>query len=363
MRILQIISAPAAGGAEVYVKDLSKALSGAGHQLYIGFIGHAKDIGRSALYEEEFLKDLTNSGIQYFFIGNEARRRPWLGAFRLRRFIRKNEIDICHCHLLYGLAFVAFAKVRCVYTHHAMEPIIGKLGYRLINFWVDQYIGISEVCARLLSSWTGQNVKTIFNGVDSEKFDLKKKSVNGEKLTFVTIGRITPVKNHALLVDAVSKLPLEIKRRVSFKIVGEGRISATNALKNQISALGLDELIELVGNINDVPEFLLSCDAFVMTSDREGFPISLIEASFCGLPCIVTNVGGCPEIIELCKNGVLVPPKDAIALSRAIASFVSDPQKMVYFSRNARKYSGRFSIERAANSHTHLYSDVLWNKE
>ncbi|WP_228278533.1 hypothetical protein [Acinetobacter indicus] len=79
MNILHIISAPASGGAEVYVKDLASCLACQGHNLHIAFLSNASDVGRNPVYEENFLNDLKSSGVNIYIIGNETRKKPWLG--------------------------------------------------------------------------------------------------------------------------------------------------------------------------------------------------------------------------------------------------------------------------------------------
>ena len=80
--------------------------------------------------------------------------------------------------------------------------------------------------------------------------------------------------------------------------------SNTAALETKIVMEGLERTIQLLGNRNDVPALLAHSQLFLMSSAYEGLPIALIEATMSGLPCVVTNVGGCREIIEKCQNGV-----------------------------------------------------------
>ena len=135
MKILHVISAPAAGGVEVYIKDLAKAMTKNGHVVHIGFLDHAEDLGRSVEFEKNFLNELRVSGIQYFFIGHEARRFPWLGMIRVRRYVEQSEIEIYHAHLTYGIAFGAFVSVPRIYTHHSYKMRVSRTFFFLLDLF------------------------------------------------------------------------------------------------------------------------------------------------------------------------------------------------------------------------------------
>lgn len=108
MKILHFISSPAAGGAETYVRDLSIIMRRAGHEVHIVFLQTGEESGRDPDFESAFLRSLSKESISYSFIGKEARRKPWLGGFRLGRVVRAFDADIVHCHLYYGLLFSFF---------------------------------------------------------------------------------------------------------------------------------------------------------------------------------------------------------------------------------------------------------------
>jgi hypothetical protein len=107
LRVVHAISSPAAGGAEVYVKDLATELAREGHRPSILFLSRSADIGRSSAFEEEFLRHLDAIAIPYAFLGHECRRNPLLGMLRTRRFVHLQRADIYHSHLKYSLLFGA----------------------------------------------------------------------------------------------------------------------------------------------------------------------------------------------------------------------------------------------------------------
>jgi glycosyltransferase involved in cell wall biosynthesis len=361
LRVLHLISSPASGGAEVYAKDLTMEFLRQGAFGCIGFLSKASDIGRSAEYELKFLADLDAAQIPYFFVGHEARRNPLLGAWRVRQFCIEHRIDVYHSHLKYGIAYGTLLSIPRVHTHHNILPRVGRTMYSLFNLFVDAYVGISAVCAERLAESTGRQVTTICNGVDPKKIlpHASGPRTFAVPLQCIAVGTIQPQKNYKLLVDAVALLSAEARAAIRVSIVGEGPAERTAELRAQIADKHLEDTIVLLGNRVDVPELLGRSHLFLMSSAWEGFPIALIEAALSGLPCIVTDVGGCAELVNVCGNGVVVPPQNASALAAAIECLVREPEQLAELSRNAVQKSGAFDIRVSAEQHLALYRRLL----
>lgn len=360
MNILHIISSPASGGAEVYVKDLAKYLATQGHNLHIAFLSNASDIGRDIIYEDSFLNDLKLSGINTYIIGNETRKKPWLGMLRIKQYIYEHNIDICHTHLAYGVFFSFLLMIPVVYTHHTISPRWGKFTYTLFNKIVDEYIGISKTCATALSSYTGRSVNVIMNAVADDKFRgyIRERKIE-QVITIAMVGRLNIHKDYLNMLQALSILDNSYKTRIRVLIAGEGDLSYKRKLNDFIEKNKLKNIVSFVGVKENIPEFLFGADVFLMSSSTEGLPIALVEATLSGLPCIVTDVGGCAEVIENSKNGIVVSPGNPQALADAICRLVSEPRLIEEYSKNAIHNASQYSISKAAQLHLDLYSGIL----
>lgn len=359
MNILHVISAPASGGAEVYVKDLVKYLSLQGHNMHIAFLSTAADIERDGVYETQFLNDLQASNVHTYVIGNETRKKPWLGALRLRNYITENNIDICHTHLAYGIIFSALARIPIAYTHHSIRPRWNKLTYKIYNSIVDQYIGISKMCADALIDYTGQDVITINNAVSEEKFEgyIRKRTLKDEVI-IAMIGRLTIQKDYMNMLRALLLIDNKILERLKIKIAGEGEAEYKKELLDFINHNNLQNIVEFIGVTTNIPKFLYQADIFLMSSLWEGLPISLTEAAVSGLPCIVTDVGGCAEIIESSQNGVTVSADNPQSIADEISRFITDKALIEQFSINALEKAYKYSIDLAAQAHINLYNSM-----
>lgn len=360
MNILHILSAPASGGAEVYVKDLANYLSKQGHTLHIAFLSSAAEANRNLIYEKHFLDDLNSSGVMTYVIGNEARKKPWLGMARLRKYVKENKIDIYHTHLAYGILFSSLLKIPVVYTHHTIGARWGKPMYTIFNRLVDEYVGISQICATALQSYTGKAVTTITNAVSEDKFTgYVRQRVLKDKVVFVMVGRIDTDKDYLNMLCALTLLNTDTREKLKVLIAGEGDNKYKNELLDYIQKKQLSNVVDFVGVKKNIPKFLYESDVFLMSSSFEGLPIALIEAAVVGLPCIVTNVGGCSEIIVKSNNGVVVPPHFPQAIADEIMKFVSDKTLIEQYSINALANAHKYSISIAAQLHLDLYHSML----
>jgi glycosyltransferase involved in cell wall biosynthesis len=361
LKILHIISAPSIGGIETYVKDLAKVIVARGHSVHIGFLESAAVNATSQEFQRGYLSELDDMGVEYFFLGNHARRRIWHGVERARQYVAEKGIDVYHSHLTYGIVFGMRINVPRVYTHHSVDMRVGRFVFTLINRFIDQLVGVSLECTKTLSKHASRNVETIFSGVDLERFSRQTTSSRQMQgaVNCISVGRICEEKNYGLLVRAISLLPQEIRSRLAVKIVGAGSEELTNSLEKKILDIGVGDVISLAGSRSDVPALLESAQLFLMSSSSEGLPIALIEAVASGLPCAVTDVGGCREVIERCQNGIVVEPDNPQKFADAIAMIIGNAEKYSEYSANALLHAKNFSIENAASSHISMYQRLL----
>jgi len=356
MRILHFISSPAAGGAELYVRDLAISMQEEGHDVHIVFLQTAAESCRDLRFEKEFIETLTAEGISYSFIGKAARKRPWLGVFRLRKTVKSFNPDLVHCHLYYALLFSFFLfGVPVVYTHHNIKLGLPKFLYHLFDYKVSFYVAICNACKKSISGGLRPVVK-INNGVSKKRMRLSNMvgSYSFSGITFVFVGSLCEQKNLDLMFEAFRAFR---HKDVRLLIVGEGPYR--ERLENLAASLEIDQRVEFLGNITDVCGVLAQSDVFLMSSAWEGLPIALIEATLAGLPVVVTNVGGCAEVVHQCANGFVVDSFDSSDYIMALRKMVDDEPLRASFARNAQAFSSEFEIETSVEKHLNLYQTII----
>lgn len=359
-RILHVISAPASGGAETYVRDLAKAQKAMGSAPHIAFLETAADLGRDPIFEAEYLTDLDTIGIPYFFIGHDCRFNIPKGLWRVAQYCRRRDITHYHAHLLYGLIFGATLSIPRFFTEHnhrVRGPLIIR---RALNLFVEAYIGISEGCAAALEHVVGRPITVIVNGVDASRVvhNTRRGRISGP-WRLLCVGRIVPQKNYSLLIEAVACLEGRLVDDFTVEIAGDGAPGAIALLEGQAVAAGIDHRVNFLGNRLDVAELMASSDLLLMSSAWEGLPIVLLEAVTAHLPFVATSVGGCGEIAEATGAGVVVPPDDADALAVAVHEVLTQHSKRNAMRDAAARSAAFFSIAHSARAHLDLYEETL----
>ena len=239
--------------------------------------------------------------------------------FRLRRLIRVLDPEVVHTHhigpMLYGGLAARLAGVRrVIHTEHdawhlrrAPERKRQSLIIALVR---PTLVADARVVAQELKAiYPGRRFQVIANGIDTERFTPGDKSAARRSLGLPEgvplIGcaaRLEEVKGHDVLLTALNLMPAD----VHVALAGSG--SLEDSLRSRARKLGIAGRVHFLGNVEDMPAFYRAIDVFCLPSNREGMPLSPLEAQACGTPCVVTDVGGSRE--ALCPaTGTFVPPR------------------------------------------------------
>lgn len=354
MKVLHFISAPAAGGAEIYVKDMVKNASRLGYKAAIVFLGDSNSINRCSKFEAAYLSELKECGVSTYFLPNSSRFNPLLAYYAMYKINKDFQPDIVHCHLMYGVIYSIFSSGKIVYTHHNIRMDKQRALFYFFDFFISQYIGICEICKVLLQKQTNKPVEKISNAVDVRKLSLIRKNHKNKRVKVIMVGGLNHHKNYSLALNAINLVRSD---NFILEVAGEGRLR--NELLLLTKRLGLQDKVKFLGNINNVYEKYAESDIFMMTSCSEGLPIALLEASLSGLPVIVSNVGGCKEIVDEISNGFVIDKLCPIEFAKKIELLIDNENLRFELAENAKDNSGRYEIKHAIEEHYRLYHKVV----
>ncbi|MDO8564990.1 MAG: glycosyltransferase, partial [bacterium] len=141
--------------------------------------------------------------------------------------------------------------------------------------------------------------------------------------TFLTVGRLVPVKNIALQIRAFARLVREVPH-VRLVIVGSG--AERSNLQFLISNFQLKDKVILAGRQENLERYYQEADAFLLTSDSEGYGVVVTEAAAYKLPIIMTNVGLAGEFIKHDESGIIIPVGNEDELFGAMKELVEKPE-------------------------------------
>lgn len=203
-------------------------------------------------------------------------------------------------------------------------------------------------------------MRIIPNGIDVNKFDVKKKSHAGFVIGFV--GRVTQIKDLKTALKAVKMVSEEFED-IKFLVIGpydEEPEYYDFCLKLR-EGLGLQDVVEFIGKAN-VLDYYPIIDVLLLSSVSEGQPLVILEAMAAGIPVVATDVGACQELLndEEGKSGFVVPPKDYSTMAMYISKLHEDKDLASIFSRNGKKVvRKKYTLEKMINAYRKMYEDVL----
>lgn len=308
---------------------------------------------------------------------------PWRSipfeSLYLTYLLNKIQVDILHVHHIPLYLRVAKAVKRSrvkgvVFTEHAKFSIEQskylqngcRIAAQQANAFTTVSSDLKDYFVRDLNI-SDSLIKIVLNGVDVNRFNPERKK-NSLKLMLpenfsgkilIHVGRLAEAKDHKTLLAAMKQI-VQNGHDVFLFLVGDGELRS--ALEQQISVLGLNKCVMMLGMRSDVDKLLLGADVFVMSSKREGLPMVLMEAMSCGLPVVSTDVGGISELVRDLKSGLLVEPGKPDSLAKAIERILTRPEVGGLLGEQARKIIvEKYSLEATAKSYVQLYEQSLSN--
>ncbi|MEW6209046.1 MAG: glycosyltransferase [Acidobacteriota bacterium] len=358
-RVMQVTWSLVAGGSERYAFTLAAGLDPRKYQCEMCALD------KGGAMEDE----IRRAGIR-FEVMHRRQGIDWGLMWRLYKLFRKHKVAVVHTHhfnqLFYSLVGARLAGARIIHTEHSVEYFKRRrlrAALRLMSVFCDRVVAIGEDGARVLREKVGipqSKLEIIRAGVDVDRFDQSRSEARREigideaARVAIIVARLFPEKNHLLLLEAFS----EVARRITgakLLIVGDGVEELS--IRGEIARLGLEDNVAMLGVRRDVALLLAAADVFVLSSDREGLPIAVLEAMAARRPVVATAVGDLPLVVRDRETGLLVPPKDAGALAEALIEILGDREQSRQMGERARRIvAERFSLQAMIERHAQLYS-------
>ena len=325
------------------------------------------------------------TGVEITFIDSLHRElEPLLdlkALWNLYRSIRNHNPDVVHTNSskagLLGrvAAWLARTPVIVHSPHgHIFYGYYGKLKTRLFII-LERVAGwITDVITTLTSIGRDDHIKLkiakpekfeiVHAGIDLDKYrssSREKKDIRYElgipldDFTVGWVGRLAEIKNPVMFLRTTEALKAE--PNIHFLMVGDGELF--EECKGKVSQAGIDSIFTFTGFRSDVPDLLHAMDIYTLTSANEGLGRSIIEAQAAGLPVIVTNVGGVPDIIEHDVNGMLVEVDDIESFADAVRQLKQNSAKREELIVKANERLSGLSLQKTIEDLERIYNRLL----
>ena len=254
------------------------------------------------------------------------------GMLRLVYRLQCGRFDAVHTHGVtgngLGCAAAYGAGIRRVIAHvHTLTTKVGNFS-RMKEDWLNNggrrivfCSKAAESAYRRLYAVASKQCIVIHNGVACERFTVCGR-IARRPMVFGCVASLFGHKGHAVLIEAVRLLRTQ-GIDVSVQCAGTGPLE--HALRAQTVAAGVKDIVAFVGQIDEIVTFLKGVDILVLPSvEREGMPMSILEAMAAGKAVIASDIGGVFEAVQNGNTGILVKPRDAVALAEAMRHMVLD---------------------------------------
>jgi len=363
-KIVQVLPALGLGGAQVFCIQLCNELASRyGYDVTLVSMYHHKPGKHLPL-------DLLDKKIKFITLGKRPALDPTM-FFKLRKLIAKQQPDVVHTHLHAGYyCFLGYLKnkkgYKKVHTFHNLvkrdSPWLGRQAFKYffgkriiipVSISEEVFKGAIEEygdCIKELIENGSERVKptALFNETKDKINKLKK---NADTKVLVNVARISAQKNQHLLLESMRRLQDE---NVICLIIGD-YVPDDKKIYDALLAIKPDN-VYFMGKVNNVSDYLLNADAFVLSSIFEGAPISLLEALSAGVVPVCTPVGGLKNVITR-DIGFLSAEVSEEAYTKALKAYLHAPEVDIErLKRNGKElFDKMYSMKHCAAQYKELY--------
>jgi glycosyltransferase involved in cell wall biosynthesis len=367
-KLLSIIETLGKGGAERVLVNTLPELQKLGIDCEVAVLFKKDDLA----------KELESQGIKVHILDLSYKWNILEGTYKLLKLIKKEQYNIVHAHLFFAYFYTALVKalywrIKTVVTFHNLSfdeypanTILKKLRKKLDCFILNKLFNkMTAVSIAVQNHFQNncylKNIDVIHNSFPIKSFNIYKidKSILLDKyeknndFIILTPGRFVEKKGHIYLIEAINILNKKYSN-LTFLFVGKGPLEKKLQQNAPLNLKFIPEMphTELMKLYNQV-------DMIVIPSIYEAFGLVVGEAMIMEKPIVATKVDGIVEMIDHNKEGILVSPKDSIALAEAIDKLYQNREIQEKLVQNASVKIKQFDTKIIAKQWKEYYEKVL----
>lgn len=365
---------PTVGGSGVIATELGVLLAEKGYEIH--FITSSVPFRLSRVHPKIFYHEVELSHYPVF----QYPPYDLALATKMAEVIDREKLDILHVHYAIPHAICAIlakdiAKhpVKVVTTLHGTDiTVLGidQTFKKMIQYGIEKSDAVTAVSKSLIRQTNEmlhieKEIIPIYNFVNEKNYypknnpSLKEEyGIEPDEKVLIHISNFRKVKRVQDVIRTFQKVREQIKCKLL--LIGDGP-EYTDMVK-LVSDLHLDQDVLFLGKQKNISDLLSISDLKLLLSEKESFGLVLLEAMSCGVPCIATNIGGIPEVLNHEETGFLVELKNTDQAADYAVKLLQDQEKMKQFRENAVKHVQKnFQSQKIVKQYEELYTQLVEN--
>ena len=367
-----IVCYPSVGGSGIVATELGKMLAKKGHEIH--FITSSVPFRLDSFYPNIYFHEVDMNHYPVF----QYPPYDFSLANKIAEVIESEKLDIIHAHYAIPHAICAIlakqmAKhpVKIVTTLHGTDITVLGIDLslkKIIEFGIQNSDAVTAVSQSLVDQTQDmldiqKDIQVIYNFVMEDDYHKpvvgtvrQKYQIDQEEKLVVHISNFRKVKRVDDVVHSFHKLLSKMPARLL--LVGDG--PERSRIKQLTKELQIESKVHFLGKQRNIPAILADSDLLLLLSEKESFGLVLLEAMASGVPCIATNVGGIPEVIDHNQSGFIVPLGDIDVTANYAYQLLSNQSLWEQFSDRAyQSVHERFASEKIGAQYEAIYEQVL----
>lgn len=365
IRVGFVVHVMQVAGAEVLVRETVRRLAGriAPTIFCLDAVGRIGD-------------EMTRDGTDLVCL-NRRPGRDWGVARRVAAALRDRDIELIHAHQYTPFFYAALAKALCglrpklILTEHGRHfpDRVSPLRRAVNRLVLDRLADAVTACCRFsadglskVDGFAGGRIAVIENGIEVDHYGppadkptaKERVGLDAGRRYIIHVARHHPVKDQPTLLRgfAAAELP-----GVDLLMAGDGPLRSD--LESLAAELRVADRVKFLGIRTDIADLMRAADVFALTSVSEAASLTLLEAMASGLPAVVTDVGGNPEIVRHEREGLLLPRGDAAGCADAFRRLFRDPEFAAALgTAGRRRAQERYRLDRTVGQYHDLYRSL-----
>ena len=298
------------------------------------------------------MKQVINTGKYDIIWTNE----PVMGVVtRLAaRAARKSGTKVLY--MVHGFHFYKGAPLVNWMVYYPVERMMASKADAIVTVNREDYQRAKKLNAKRVEYVHGIGINTERLTLGEKKSNIRQElQLSEEDFIVLSVGELNANKNQQVIIKAISEIN---DKRIHYLLCGKG--DQLKHLQDLAKELKVENNVHFLGYRRDVVDICSQADVFVMPSHREGLPIASLEAMYCGLPLVTSNIRGLVDVMEEGVSGYLCRPDDAEALAKAIQKIKQHPELKSRMSERNRKAVMPFCVDNTKQEILNLINS-LWN--